>query len=306
MSSASYDRPIYAVPDIPPSQKARFAALLAMRDAAYRAFDKARSIPRSAIRWAMSLFHRWVEATGSVDVFTWFGGQARNATGLVREVGIVPSLVAVLSTPPIAAAAARAARFVGNGLLRVASAAWTGLKGLLGRCGNTGTRIVEGLSRAGVKAVDVVRVIAKHPMMAPAVDALRATLALVRPVSQGLVAHRLLGALVPIWWLRIIFELLVMPLVIDPSLAGDVRDVISTSYDVPEPPRTHTDDPQGGPLNQTFGTIPMPSWNAPTDSAAQAGDAEQTNAEDQPLNRAERRARQRQDAQARRSQNPRR
>lgn len=49
------------VPDIPPSTKARFAALLTLRDAAYRTVDKALSFPHSAISWALSLFHRWVE-----------------------------------------------------------------------------------------------------------------------------------------------------------------------------------------------------------------------------------------------------
>ncbi len=49
MSTATYERPLYAVPNIPPRSKARFASLLALRDAAYRAFDKALSLPRSAI-----------------------------------------------------------------------------------------------------------------------------------------------------------------------------------------------------------------------------------------------------------------
>ena len=58
MSTATYERPLYAVPNLPASTKARFASLLALRDAAYRAFDKALSLPRSAIRWAIDLFHR--------------------------------------------------------------------------------------------------------------------------------------------------------------------------------------------------------------------------------------------------------
>jgi len=120
VSTATFERPLYAVPSVPPSTKPRFAALLALRDAAYRAFDKALSLPRSAIRWAIDLFHRWVEATGTVDVISWLSARARDAAGLFRTAGIVPSALAVLSTPPIAAAAGRVARFVGRGLLREA------------------------------------------------------------------------------------------------------------------------------------------------------------------------------------------
>jgi hypothetical protein len=144
MSTAAFDRPIYAVPDIP-TTKARFAALLVMRDAAFRAFDKAIAVPRSAIRWAIGLFHRWVEATGSAGVLSWLGGQARVAGSLIREAGIVPSILAVLSTPPVTAAAVSAAKFVGRGIVRVAKAAWTGIKSLLGRCGSTGNQIVQSL-----------------------------------------------------------------------------------------------------------------------------------------------------------------
>src|ERR1039458_7853866 len=131
MSTAAFDRPIYAVPDIP-TTKARFAALLVMRDAAFRAFDKAMAVPRSAIRWAIGLFHRWVEVTGSAGVLSWLGGQARSAARLIREAGIVPSLLAVVSTPPIPAAAAQAARFAGRGVARIAKVAWTSIKSLLG------------------------------------------------------------------------------------------------------------------------------------------------------------------------------
>src|ERR1039458_2300721 len=144
MSTAAFDRPIYAVPDIP-TTKARFAALLVMRDAALRAFDKAMTVPRSAIRWAIGLFHRWVEATGTAGLLSWLGGHARNATSLIREAGVVPSLFAVLSTPPIPAAAVSAAKFVGKGIVHVAKAAWTGIKSLLGRCGSTGNQIVQSL-----------------------------------------------------------------------------------------------------------------------------------------------------------------
>jgi hypothetical protein len=105
----------------------RAVTLLIMRATAQRAYDKAMAVPRSAIRWAIGLFHRWVQATGGAGVLSWLGDQARNAASLIREAGIVPSLLAVLSTPPIPAAAVSAAQFAVRGIVRVAKAAWTGI-----------------------------------------------------------------------------------------------------------------------------------------------------------------------------------
>ena len=286
MSTATFERPLYAVPNVPPSTRARFASLLALRDAAYRAFDKALSLPRSAIRWAVDLFHRWVEATGGLGVLSWVSDHARDAVGLIRTAGIVPSALALLSTPPIAAAAARVAKFVGKGLLRVASAAWSGLKGLLGRCGNTGSQVVEVLSQAGATVAGAFRAAAQHPVMAPVARALRACSALVRPVSWGLVAHRLLGALVPILWVRAVIGLVLIPFLVDSTLAGNVRDSGRT-------PCTKPDQASSGGKGLLIEAVPTPSnGNAPEQF-------------DEALNRASRRAQQREDALARR-QHPRR
>src|SRR5450759_5576516 len=117
MSTTAYAMPLRSVPTAPPKTKARFASLLAFRDAAYRAFDKALSLPRSAIRWAIDLFHRWVEATGSLGVLSWVSARARDAVGLVRTVGVLPSALAVLSIAPVAAAALRVAKFAGRGIV---------------------------------------------------------------------------------------------------------------------------------------------------------------------------------------------
>jgi len=294
MSTATFERPLYAVPNVPPSTKARFASLLALRDAAYRAFDKALSLPRSAMRWAIDLFHRWVEATGSVGVLSWLSAQVRNAAGLFRTAGVVPSALAVLSTPSITAAAVRVAKLAGRGLLRVASAAWTRLKALLGRCGNTGTRVAEGLGRAGTYVADAVTTVAQHPIMVPLAQALKATLALVRPVSWGFVTHRLLGTLVPIVWLRAVVELLVMPFLVDSSLAGSVRDSVWT----PCTDQANGDVTSDGLLIDVLAT-PMPK-----STNGSAPGPEQFDDEEPPLNRASRRAQQRDDAQARRPQHP--
>jgi hypothetical protein len=290
VSTATYERPLYSVPGVPPSTRSRFAALLTLRDAARRAFDMALSVPRSAIRWAIGLFHRWVEAAGSVGVLSWLGQQARNAAGLFRQVGIVPSALAVLSTPPVAAAAARVVRFLGRGIRQVASAAWTGLKSLLGRCGNTGTQIAEGLGRAGTYIADASRAAAGHPMMGRLGQGLDATVALVRPVSQGLVAHRLLGALVPTVWLRKVFELLVMPFLIDTSLAGSLWDSASTTPASSDQASAEDNAHASADLLvNVFGT-------------ANGHVRIEDEADEEPPNRASRRAQQREDAHARRSQ----
>jgi hypothetical protein len=264
------------------------------------------AVPRSAIRWVIGLFHRWVEATGSAGVLSWLGGQARNAASLIREAGIVPSLFAALSTPPIPTAAASAASFVGRGIVRVAKAAWTGIKSLLGRCGTTGAQIVQSLSTTGTKIADAVRAVAKHPLMAPVVHVLKATLALVRPVSQVFVANRLLAALVPVLWLRAVIGFLFMPLLVDTDLVGSVRDWATTQPASADPTTTDdprgTDDAEGDLLINTFRATAMPT------ETQQAGVTEQDNDavkdDEEPfLNRAERRAQERED---RRNQRPRR
>jgi hypothetical protein len=303
VSTASFDRPIYAVPDIPfTPAKARFAALLVMRDAALRAFDKVIAVPRSAFRWAIGLFHRWVSATGSAGVLSWLGGQARNAASLIREAGIVPSLLAVLSTPPIPAAAVTAAKFVGRGVVRVAKTAWSGIKSLLGRCGTTGAQIVETLTATGTRVAETVRAVAKHPLMTPVVHALKATLALVHPVSSGFVTHRLLQALIPVVWFRLVFEFLFMPFLVDFNLVGDVWNWASTaSTHSGSTERDDAEETEGDLLTESFGApIPMPTGDVPSetaqsDMAEQDNDTEQENEEEPFLNRAERRAQQRED-----------
>jgi hypothetical protein len=312
MSSAMYDREFHVVPDIPLTPaKARFAALLVMRDAAYRAFDRAMTLPRSAIRWAIGLVHRWVEVTGSAGVLPWLSGQARGAASLIREAGIVPSLLAVLSTPPIPAATVQAARFVGRGIVRVAKAGWSGIKSLLGRCGTTGAQIVETLTTTGTRVAEAVRVVAKHPLMTPVVRALRATLALVHPVSSGFVTHRLLQALIPLVWFRLVFEFLFMPFLVDFNLVGNVWDWATTRPANADPTTADdtrgTDDAEGDLLINTFRATAMPNETVSSDIAqddvAEQGSDNEQDDEELFLNRAERRAQQRED---RRNQRPRR
>jgi hypothetical protein len=188
VSTNAYERPIHAVPDLP-DIKAKFARasyLRELRGAALTAYYKAMSLPRSIVRWGLAQLHRLVEATGGGGVLAWFSKQASTVVGLVRQAGVVPAVVAVLSAPPVAAAAVRVAKVVGRGIVSVAKAAWTGTKSLLGHCGSTGSRITESLSHTGTVIAETVKVVVGHPMVKPVVHALKATLALVRPVSPGL------------------------------------------------------------------------------------------------------------------------
>jgi hypothetical protein len=301
VSTATYERPLYSVPGVPPSTKSRFAALLALREAARRAFDKAMSLPRSAFRWAVNLFDRWVDATASAGVLAWLGRLARSAVGLLRKAGVVPVAVAVLSTPPVATAVTRLARFVGNGVLRAASFTWAVVRDLLTRSGTTGTQIAEGLEVLGAMVADSIRAAARHPLMAIVLHALRATLDQVRLVSQSIAVTRLLGVMIPIVWLRAVIGLLIMPFVFDPTLAGQIRDLIKTPPTTPDPTGNGTNN-QEGLLIDAFG--PEVSPDAPTPSNGNSPGDDATTEDDQRLNRAARRAQQREDAQAKRTQHP--
>jgi hypothetical protein len=319
MSSNAYAPPLHVVPDVQTTKARwlRFGVRQELRRRAYLAYYKALSLARSAVGWALRQIHRGVEATGSVGIFSWLSGQARNAVGLIREAGIVPSVLAVLSAPPITAAAVRVARSIGRGVVRISKVAWTGIKSLLGRCGTMGAQIVETLTTAGTQVAETLRAVAKHPLKAPVVHALKATLALVHPVSSGLVTHRLLQALIPVVWFRLVFEFLFMPFLVDFSLVSNVWDWDSTPNGSC-PTGTDgegTDDAQGDLVISTLGNaIPMPGREVPGDVeqpvAEEADVVEPVNEEpadeDQHLNRASRRAQQREDAHAWRMQHPRR
>ena len=137
------------------------------------------------------------------------------------------------------------------------------------------------------------------------------------PVSSGFVTHRLLQALIPMVWFRLVFEFLFMPFLVDFNLVGNVWDWVSTPTGSC-PTNTDaggTDDAQGDLVISTSGNaIPMPGKEVPGDVEQPDADAaevvEQVNDEPadeyQHFNRASRRAQQREDAHARRMQRPRR
>src|SRR5665811_107693 len=116
-------------------------------------------------------------------------------------------------------------------------------------------------STTGTQVAETVRAVAKHPVMAPVVHALKATLALVHPVSSGFVTHRLLQVLIPVVWFRLVFEFLFMPFLVDFNLVADVWNWVSTpTGSCPTNSDAEgTDDAQGDLVISTLGdAIPMP------------------------------------------------
>jgi hypothetical protein len=282
------------------------AELLTRRLAAYKAFDKARAVSRSALGWVLSQLHRWVEATGGLGVLSWVSDHAKYAVGPIREPGSCPPLWPfclrhILPLPPSIRPSSS-----GGGLVRIAKAAWTGIKSLLGRCGSTGTLITESLSHTGTQIAETVKAVAKHPMMAPVVHAIKATLALVRPVGLGCVANRLLAALVPVPWLRAMIAFLVMPFLVNSTLVGNVWEWATTRPATPKSNDTEGAD-DGDLLINTF-AIPMPGRTVPSDEQPEVAEQDNTQDDNEPAdeepfsNRASRRAQQREDAHAWRMQ----
>src|SRR5450759_1802454 len=108
--------------------------------------------------------------------------------------------------------------------------------------------------------------------------------------------------MIPVLWLRAVIGLFLAPFLIDANLVGSVRKWVSTpteSDPTGSDETDGTDDAQGDLLISTFGTaIPKLSRKVPSEAAEQ----------NQHLNRASRRAQQREDAHAwrmqRRQQSP--
>ena len=184
----------------------------------------------------------------------------------------------------------RWARAAGTVLAGFGRGLWARAKGLLIRSG-TGTRIAQALSNAGTTVVMAARMAASHPLVERVIRGARALAGLVRPLSQSVVVHRLLGLLIPTAWIRVAVEVLAMPLVIGVGMPRMVRPAgkcqpataSAASHGVPAAPAAEAADPATAP------------------DAVLDGPWSHKEAVDAPLNRAERRAQQQQEARARRS-----
>lgn len=292
MSTATYDRPLYAAP-APPEQKARFAYLIAARRRVHRAFDAVLALPRAAAGWALRHLRPLLGTEPGHRLLGWASARLRSAAALVQGVGLVPLAASVLSTPPVWRGTVRLARTVGSALAAAGRGLWARTRSLLGRCGTTGARITQALTRAGTALASAARAALRHPAAQPITQAVTGLAGLVRPLSQGVVAHRLLGLRVPATWLRVALELLALPLVLAPDLPGQVRSRLRqrpTLSAVAQP-----DAPAVPHQNPTASAAPDPEGNG--DAAAA------TEWDDMPLpgNRAERRAHQQEMARSRKA-----
>ena len=216
MSTATYDRSLYAVPN-PPDQQARMGLLLTLRRRARQALDTLLALPRGAAGWALRHVRTLLDGVGEHRLLRWASARLRTAAGMVRDVGIVPVAAAVLSAPPVWRATLRLAKAAGSALTTFGRGLWARVKGLLGHGGTTGARVSQALSQAGAALAGAARAVLAHPASQPVLQTVQSLSGLVRPVSQSVVTHRLLGLMVPAVWLRVTLELIALPLLLAPG-----------------------------------------------------------------------------------------
>ncbi|MGO4341542.1 hypothetical protein [Pedococcus sp. 2YAF34] len=293
MSTATYDRPLYAVP--PPATKARFAFLLALRRRAEQALDTLLALPRSAAGWALRHVRALLDAASDHSVLAWIGARISDTAHVVRGIGLVPIAAALLSTPPVWSATTRLVRAASAALHGFGRGLWARTKTLLGRGGTLGADASRALSTAGTWARHTVHTVATHPAIQPVTQVVKSLAGLVRPVSHSVVVHRLVGLLVPSLWVRVALELLALPLLLVPALPGQVRAGLRpTPSSAPTPVPVQAPGAAGaanGEATQQAPTAPE------TDDATLVA----TPVAAEPLNRAERRAQQQEQARAKRA-----
>lgn len=291
MSTATYDRPLHAVPT-PPEQKAQFAFLLAARRRVHQAVDALLALPRGAAGWVLRHLRTLLDGASDHHLFGWASAGLRGAATLVRGVGVVPLAAALLSTPPIWRATASLARAAGSALASFSWGIWNRVKGLLRRGGAIGDRVARALSSAGDTLVETAHAVASQPAAQPVIHAVSSLVGLVRPLSHSLVAHRVLGLLVPIQWVRVALEILALPLLLAPGMPAAIRSGL----------RDGADEPVNGPAGPKPGAE-QEAATAPNEDSAEAEESPDSEWEQvlEPLNRAERRALQQEQARAKRA-----
>jgi hypothetical protein len=290
MSTATYDRPLYAVPN-PPDQQARMGLLLTLRRRARQALDTLLALPRGAASWVLRHLRTLLDGVGEHRLLGWASTLLRTATGLIRGIGIVPVAAAVLSTPEVWRATLRLARSAGSALLTFGRGIWARVKGLLAHGGTTGARVSQSLSRAGAALGGAARAVLAHPVAQPVLQTVQSLLGLVRPVSQGVVTHRLLGLLVPAVWLRVALELLALLLLLAPGLPATLRSRMAGQHH--KEPVASTSGPA-----QPFKPTAAAAADTEADNTAFPMEWEQAAPA---RNRAERRAQQQEQARAKRA-----
>lgn len=291
MSTATHDRLLYAVP-APPQTQERFAFLLALRRRAQQALDVMLALPRGAAGWALRHLQALVDVANENRILAWAGAALRRASTLARGIGVVPLAAALLSTPPVWRAATGLTRAAGSALLAVGRGLWHRVKKLLQRGGTTGARVARALAGGGRAVAGAAQAVASHPAAEPVTHAVRSLARLVRPLSHSLVAHRVLGLLVPSLWARVALELIALPLLLAPALPATLRSGLRSGS---------TKSFSEYPENQD--TQPEVTAPAPEQNQIQPDEVPDVTSEStfEPRNRAERRAQQQEQARARRT-----
>ena len=251
------------------------------------------ALPRGAAGWVLRQARTVLSALGSNPVLERLGARLSSLGDLIRSVGPIPAAAAVLSIPAVWRATVRVGRFLGSKIAAGASALWQQTRSLLGKLGPTGTRIATGLANAGTVVRRLVIGVAAHPVTQTIVRGVASVAGLVRPVSQSVVVHRLLGRLVGASWLRWALELLALPLVIAPGLVVDVSAGLRRPRPVPL-------------TSARPGHVGEAASVATAETTVAADPVEPTEADDwaasfEPRNRAERRAQQQAQTHAKRA-----
>ncbi|NYG07803.1 hypothetical protein BJ986_002290 [Phycicoccus badiiscoriae] len=291
MSTATYERPLRAVP-APPEQRERFALVLAIRRRAEQSLNMLLALPRGAAGWALRRLRALGDAAREHRVLGWVGARLRGAVTLARAVGVVPLVGAVLSTPPVWNATQRLAAAAASGLAMAGRYLWTRAQHLLSRGGTTGQRIEHAMSRAGSAVSRAARAVAAHPAAPTVTHAAKAALRLVRPISQAGVAHQLLR-LIPVQPVRFALELIILPLVLALGVPGQNRPRAIRTFPLPTMRPLDNDQPT---TQATESAPPIGEAQAELDDSAIAEELA-----DVARNRAERRAQQQEQARAKRA-----
>ena len=287
MSTATMDHGLYAVPPAT-TQQERLGLLLRIKRGARRALDTVLALPRGAAGWVLRHARSVLSALGTNPTLARIGNRLRDLAGLIRAAGPIPATLALVSIPAVWRATVRAAGWLGGTIATAAGTLWRWTSATLIRFGPGGARVAAALANAGAGATGFLARVLAHPISQAVARGLTALARLVRPVSQSLVTHRLLGRLIATPWLRIALEVLTLPFIAAPGLTGTLSRRLRPVPVVP---------------TQPTGT-PTPATSARTTPAT--GDVTATVAEEsttllEPQNRAERRARQQPEAHAKRA-----
>ncbi len=312
MSSSYAHEPLRAVPSLD-GQRRRFALLLQLKNAVHTARDAAAVTSGQAAAFLARLMTRlhlqtplsWVRSSAA---------RVSSTAGLVaRRLGMsgaAAAAVAVLTSPtarralrPLVTATARTGQSI------VWAAARTADRGLR-LFGAPGSRVADALGRQvahlQVRLDQLLAPLARD--RAGLLDPAAAHVRLVAGLARSYLLHLLLRASIRSTVLRLLVEGVVLPLLVNSRLSQSLRSIVTS------PHASAPADRPAGPEAPEAGAAATGPKLPPTDPTAAGPEAtggpsasdedEEPPAAPEPLNRAERRAQQRQQTRTRRTPRP--